>query len=175
MKRKNPFYKLLSVILVLSALTALFSSCNLVENVIYNDKPLPVYDYPEKVYTYNLASSVGLVENDNEEEIRDLIDMINNCKFREVEVTYEDLDTLRSYYFVVDKNKILPNGFTGTDFSIYNEGKYLRVSSNVPAPPDYDPDVESTDTLIVYEVIGFDMSVAMPFLEGIYWDAPEAE
>lgn len=175
MKQKNLIFKILAITLVLFAMTAVFSSCKLVKNMMYNDKPLPTYDYPEKVYTYNNLSAVGIVENNNEQEIRALIDMINNCKFREVEVTYEDLDIIRSYYFVVDSDKILSNGYTGTDFSIYNEGKYLMVSDNIPASPDYDPDVKPNDTLIVYEVIGFDMSVAMPFLEGIYWDAPEAE
>lgn len=151
---------LASFILLFAIIVLSISSCAILQELTYKDKPLPTYDYPEKVYAYNLVSAVGHVENDNEQEIRALIDMINACKFKEVKLSSDELDYARSYTFLVDKDKILENGFISTDFTIYNEGKYLQVSD--------DKGTSDDDTVIAYEVIGFDMSVAMPFLEGIY-------
>lgn len=151
---------LASFILLFAIIVLSISSCAILQELTYKDKPLPTYDYPEKVYAYNLVSAVGHVENDNEQEIRALIDMINACKFKEVEISRDELDYARSYTFLVDKDKILENGFISTDFTIYNEGKYLQVSD--------DNGTSDDDTVIAYEVIGFDMSVAMPFLKGIY-------
>lgn len=151
---------LLTSFVLLAVITMAMTSCSILQDLTYKDKPLPTYDYPDKVYTYNLAAAVGHVENDNEQEIRALIDMINACKFKEVKLSSDELDYSRSYTFLVDKDKILENGFIWTDFTIYNEGKYLQVSD--------DNGTSDDDTVIAYEVIGFDMSVAMPFLKGIY-------
>ena len=155
---------LASFILLFAIIVSSISSCAILQELTYKDKPLPTYDYPEKVYAYNLVSAVGHVENDNEQEIRALIDMINACKFKEVEISREELDYARSYTFLVDKDKILENGFISLDFTIYNEGKYLRVGDGNTALLAR----SDVDTVTVYEVLGFDMSVAMPFLEGIY-------
>ena len=155
---------LLTSFVLLAVITMAMTSCSILQDLTYNDNPLPIYDYPDKVYTYNLAAAVGHVENDNEQEIRALIDMINACKFKEVKLSSDELDYARSYTFLVDKDKILENGFISTNFTIYNEGKYLRVgdgNTDLLARSD-------VDTVTVYEVLGFDMSVAMPFLEGIY-------
>ena len=158
MKMKKPL--LLTSFALLAVITMAMTSCSILQDLTYNDNPLPIYDYPDKVYTYNLAAAIGHTENDNEQEIRALIDMINACKFKEVKLSSDELDHARSYTFLVDKDKILENGFISTDFTIYNEGKYLRVSD--------DNGTSDDDTVIAYEVIGFDMSVAMPFLKGIY-------
>lgn len=154
---------LTSFILLLAIVTASISSCAILIELTYRDKPLPTYDYPDKVYAYNLVSAVGEAQNDNEQEIRALIDMINACKFKKVELSLDELDYARAYTFVVDKDKILQNGFVSGDFTIYNDGKYLRVSDDTAVLARSD-----VDTVIAYEMIGFDMSIAAPFLQGIY-------
>lgn len=164
MTHKHKRYAIIVLALILSLSIIVLSSCNVIEPNLYTDKPLPEYDYPTKIRAINYVSAVLMCTNDNEQDIRAFIDMLNSCEYKKTTITIDDpaFGLAYTYFFVVDNEKVMGETMNNWDFAIFDEGNYLWL------PEDYEP-IGNTDILTVYEIKGFDMSIAKPLLKGLYF------